>query len=141
MNYENPPPYSGVNPPQPYPPFGQPQGGPALYPGYPPNPAGYQPGYQGYPQYEWQGGQPPAPVYMEVPKNTGFPRLRCGQDMTSLIRFPCDCSAPPLLIGTRRTQTLFRLEEVREPHKTTCSSSPVLHYSSPACSLYPASTA
>ncbi|CAI9533892.1 unnamed protein product [Staurois parvus] len=77
MNYENPPPYSGVNPTAPYPPYGQPQGGPGptQYPGYPPGPVGYQPGqpgYQGYPQYGWQGGQPPAPVYMDAPKNTGM---------------------------------------------------------------------
>lgn len=82
MNYENPPPYAGVNQPGPYPPYGPPQGGPAQYPGYPPGPVGYQPGqpgyqpgqpgYQGYPQPGWQSGQPPAPVYMEAPKNTGM---------------------------------------------------------------------
>lgn len=91
MNYENPPPYSGVNPTAPYPPYGQPQGGPGptQYPGYPPGQPGYplgqpgypqgqpgyppgQPGYQGNPQYGWQGGQPPAPVYMDAPKNTGM---------------------------------------------------------------------
>lgn len=82
MNYENPPPYAGVNQPGPYPPYGPPQGGPAQYPGYPPGPAGYQPGqpgyppgqpgYQGYPQPGWQSGQPPAPVYMEAPKNTVY---------------------------------------------------------------------
>lgn len=98
MNYENPPPYSGVNPTAPYTPYGQPQGGPGptQYPGYPPGQPGYppmqpgypagqpgyptgqpgypvgQPGYQGNPQYGWQGGQPPAPVYMEAPKNTVY---------------------------------------------------------------------
>ncbi|XP_068129119.1 cysteine-rich and transmembrane domain-containing protein 1 [Hyperolius riggenbachi] len=79
MNYENPPPYSGMNPGAPYPPYGQPQGPPpAAYPGYPPGPGGYppaqpypaaQPPYQGYPQY---GQQPPGPVYVEAPKNTVY---------------------------------------------------------------------
>ncbi|XP_075457731.1 cysteine-rich and transmembrane domain-containing protein 1 isoform X2 [Ascaphus truei] len=83
MNYENPPPYAGPGPSAPYPPYAQQPGGPGPnpYPGYPPGPAGYQPGppgppgqpgYQGYPQYGWQNNQPPAPMYMDAPKNTGF---------------------------------------------------------------------
>ncbi|XP_073429784.1 uncharacterized protein [Dendrobates tinctorius] len=64
MNFENPPPYTGVNQPGPYPAYGQQQGVPPQYPGYPPVPAGYQPGQPGYhpgqPEYQpgYHPGQP-----------------------------------------------------------------------------------
>ena len=50
---------------QPYPNYGYPQGYPAQYPGYPPQPYPYPQQYPGYPQqgypYPPQGGPPPAP--------------------------------------------------------------------------------
>lgn len=101
MNFEQPPPYPGNGPtapgypaqgppPQGYPPQGYPpQGYPVnmeqpnpAYPNYPAGPMGPggpypgpgQPAYQGYPgqpQFGWQGGPPPGPMYGEAPKNTG----------------------------------------------------------------------
>lgn len=101
MNFEQPPPYPGSGPsapgypgqgppPQGYPPHGYPpQGYPVnmdqpnpAYPNYPAGPMGPegpypgpgQPPFQGYPgqpQYAWQGGPPPGPMYGEAPKNTG----------------------------------------------------------------------
>ncbi|XP_052392934.1 cysteine-rich and transmembrane domain-containing protein 1 [Carassius gibelio] len=82
MNYEQPPPYTGPGPTAPgYPPQGYPaqpyQGYPVNtdqpnpgYPNYPPGPPGpypVQPGYQGYPQPQYEG-----PGYGEPPKNTVY---------------------------------------------------------------------
>ncbi|XP_007554884.1 cysteine-rich and transmembrane domain-containing protein 1 [Poecilia formosa] len=102
MNFEQPPPYPGSGPsapgypgqgppPQGYPPQGYPpQGYPVnmdqpnpAYPNYPAGPGGPggpypgpgQPPFQGYPgqpQYAWQGGPPPGPMYGEAPKNTVY---------------------------------------------------------------------
>uniref|UniRef100_A0A8C7WRS3 Rhodopsin n=1 Tax=Oryzias sinensis TaxID=183150 RepID=A0A8C7WRS3_9TELE len=63
-------------PPQDYPPQGYPpQGYPAgqMGPGAPYSGPGQPPmqGYPGQPQFGWQGGPPPGPVYGEAPKNTG----------------------------------------------------------------------
>lgn len=86
MNYEQPPPYSNAGPTAPgYPVQAPPQGYPPNpgYPNYPAGPMGPggpypgpgQPPYQGYPgqpQYGWQGGPPPGPMYGEAPKNTVY---------------------------------------------------------------------
>uniref|UniRef100_A0A3B3WSZ5 Cysteine-rich and transmembrane domain-containing protein 1 n=1 Tax=Poecilia mexicana TaxID=48701 RepID=A0A3B3WSZ5_9TELE len=64
MNFEQPPPYPGSGPSAPgYPGQGYPPQG------YPvnmdqPNPPPFQ-GYPGQPQYAWQGGPPPGPMYGE----------------------------------------------------------------------------
>uniref|UniRef100_A0A8P4KQ45 Cysteine-rich and transmembrane domain-containing protein 1 n=1 Tax=Dicentrarchus labrax TaxID=13489 RepID=A0A8P4KQ45_DICLA len=88
MNFEQPPPYPGNGPTAPGypgqgpPPHGYPGQGPPPQ-GYPPQgfpPQGYpvnmeQPPYQGYagqPQFGWQGGPPPGPMYGEAPKNTVY---------------------------------------------------------------------
>ncbi|XP_035617699.2 protein lifeguard 1-like [Oncorhynchus keta] len=101
MNFEQPPPYQAPGypqqgypqqgyPQQGYPPQGypvnmeQPGGFPPQNPGYPAGPGGppgpypgqgqagpYQEGYPGQPQFGWQGGPPPGPMYGEAPKNTG----------------------------------------------------------------------
>ncbi|KAM8732591.1 cysteine-rich and transmembrane domain-containing protein 1-like [Acanthopagrus schlegelii] len=93
MNFEQPPPYTNNAPSAPgYPGQGVPQGYPPpvnmaqpnpAYPNYPPGqmgpggpyPGPGQPPYQGYPgqpQYGWQGGPPPGPMYGEAPKNTVY---------------------------------------------------------------------
>ncbi|KAM6924228.1 cysteine-rich and transmembrane domain-containing protein 1 [Xenentodon cancila] len=84
-------PAQGPPPPQGYPAQGYPQQGYPVnmeqpnpsYPNYPAGPMAHggpypgpgQPPYQGYPgqpQYGWQGGPPPGPVYGEAPKNTVY---------------------------------------------------------------------